>query len=54
MSTNSAGQPIKVLSQEAQDIFGNFNGKISIQRSPPRWVLPAHIDKAKSYLEARP
>lgn len=54
MSTNRAGQPIKVLSQQAQDIFGDFNGKISIQRSPPRWVLPAHIEKAKAYLEAQP
>ena len=54
MSTNSAGQPIKVLSQEAQNIFGDFNGKISIQRSPPRWVLSTHIEKAKAYLEAQP
>ncbi|WP_176060931.1 hypothetical protein [Paraburkholderia sp. BCC1876] len=54
MSTNSAGQPIKVLSQEAQDIFGDFNGKISIQRSPPRWVLSTHIEKAKAYWEAQP
>lgn len=54
MSINSVGQPIKVLSQEAQEIFGNFNGKISIQRSPPRWVLSTHIGKAKAYLEAQP
>lgn len=53
MSTNSAGQPIKVLSQAAQEIFGDFNGKISIQRSPPRWVPPAHIEKARAYLEAQ-
>jgi hypothetical protein len=54
MSTNSAGQPIKVLSPAAQEIFGDFNGKISIQRSPPRWVLPTHIEKARAYLEMQP
>jgi hypothetical protein len=52
MSKNSAGQPIKVLSEEARRIFGDFNGRVSIQRSPPRWVQSSHILTAKSYLEA--
>jgi hypothetical protein len=54
MSMNKAGQPLKVLSPKAQEIFGNFGGRISIQRSPPRWVLPSHIKHAKSFLESLP
>lgn len=52
ISTNKAGQPLKVLSPEAQQIFGSFGGRISIQRSPPRWVLPTHLDSARYFLES--
>jgi hypothetical protein len=33
-----AGKPLKVLSPQMQKVFGTFDGKVSIQRSPPRWV----------------
>jgi hypothetical protein len=44
------GQPLKVLSREMQKVFGDFGGKISIQRSPPRWVHADHVARATDYL----
>ena len=41
-----SGQPLKVLSPEMQKVFATFEGKVSIQRSPPRWVDPAFVDPA--------
>ena len=35
---DKSGRPLKVLSPEMPKIFGTFGGRISIQRSPPRWV----------------
>lgn len=52
MSRNSKGQPLKVLSPEAQKIFGDFDGRISIQRSPPRWVHQSYVHQAKTFLES--
>jgi hypothetical protein len=37
-----AGNPLKVLSPAMQQVFGTFGGRISIQRSPPRWVDRAY------------
>jgi hypothetical protein len=50
--TNSAGQPLKVLSVESQAIFGDFGGRISIQRSPPRWVAPAFVERAAAFVRS--
>lgn len=41
-----AGKPLKVLSPAMQKVFGEFGGHVSIQRSPPRWVEPAFVEKA--------
>lgn len=46
------GLPLKVFSPEAQAIFGDFDGRISIQRSAPRWVRPAFIDRAAAFLRS--
>ena len=46
-----AGNPLKVLSRDMQRVFGAFGGKISIQRSPTRWVEPAFIDAAKGFVQ---
>ena len=46
----SNGQPLKVLSRDMQKIFGDFDGKISIQRSPPRWVYANHVPSAASFV----
>ncbi len=48
---DKAGTPLKVLSSEMQKIFGDFGGVNSIQRSPPRWVDPAFVDRAVQYLK---
>ena len=46
-----AGKPLKVLSPKMQKVFGDFGGHVSIQRSPPRWVDPAFVDRAIDYLQ---
>jgi hypothetical protein len=52
MGQDRAGRPLKVLSSEMQKIFGNFNGRISFQRSPTRWVDPAYIEGAAEYMRS--
>lgn len=47
---DSAGKPLKVLSPEMQRVFGDFGGKISIQRSPPRWVYPEFTKGAVDFV----
>ena len=47
-----SGRPIKVLSKDMQQIFGKFNGKISFQRSPTRWVDPAYVKRAVAFVKS--
>jgi hypothetical protein len=47
-----SGRPLKVLSPEMQEIFGDFGGKISFQRSPTRWVGPTHVAKAAGFMRS--
>jgi hypothetical protein len=44
------GKPLKVLSPAMQRVFGTFGGRLSIQRSPPRWVEPAFVETAICFL----
>jgi hypothetical protein len=44
------GTRLHVLSEEMQKVFGNFNGRISIQRSNPRWVAQEHLDRAAEFV----
>jgi hypothetical protein len=46
------GSPLKVLSAEMQTIFGDFDGKISLQRSSPRWIYPEYTEKAADYIRS--
>jgi hypothetical protein len=46
------GRPLKVLSVEMQKIFGDFDGKISFQRSPTRWVYPEYVARAAEYMRS--
>lgn len=46
------GRPLKVLSAEMQKIFGDFDGKISFQRSPTRWVKTANVPKAAAFIKS--
>ncbi len=41
-----AGRPLKVLSTEMRKVFGDFGGRNSFQRSPPRWVNHDLVAKA--------
>jgi hypothetical protein len=52
MGKDRTGKPLKVLSPEMQRIFGSFNGRLSFQRSPTRWVDPAHIGRAASFIRS--
>jgi hypothetical protein len=47
---DSIGRPLKVLSPEMQKIFGDFDGKTAIQRSPTRWVAPDYVEQASKFL----
>lgn len=47
-----AGRPIKTLSAQMQQIFGHFDGKLSFQRSPTRWVLPEFVEKAAVFVRS--
>jgi hypothetical protein len=49
---DKAGKPLKVLSKEMQKIFGDFDGKISIQRSPTRWVKQEYVEKAAEFVRS--
>jgi hypothetical protein len=46
------GKPLKVLSPEMQKVFGSFNGRISFQRSPPRWVDAAYVTGAIEFMRS--
>ncbi len=45
-------RPIKILSPEMQKIFGDFDGKVSIQRSPTRWIKPDFVQRAAEYIRS--
>lgn len=51
MGRNCRGRPLKVLSRPMQAVFGDFGGKISIERSPTRWVAPEYTDRAASFVK---
>jgi hypothetical protein len=51
-SQDKSGKRLKVLSPEAQRVFGDFGGKISIQRCPPRWVNDSLVKKAVEYIKS--
>jgi len=46
------GRPLKVLSPEMQKVFGHFNGRISFQRSPTRWVDPDYVPGAVEFMRS--
>lgn len=45
-----SGKPLKILSPAMRKVFGDFGGHVSIQRSPPRWVESAFVEKAVKYV----
>ena len=51
MSTDRSGKPLKILSKEMQKEFGGFGGRLAIQRSMPRRVDDAFVDRAINFLK---
>jgi hypothetical protein len=49
---NKTGKPMYVLSSEMLKIFGDFNGHISIHRSPPRFVFQEFVNKAARFVRS--
>jgi hypothetical protein len=49
---NRVGRLTHILSEEMVGVFGKFGGMGSIERSPPRWVLPQHVDDGWKFLQA--
>jgi hypothetical protein len=47
-----SGRPLKVLSPSMQKTFGDFDGHVSIQRSPPRWVRPEFLKKSAKFVRS--
>ena len=52
MGQDRAGKPLKILSPEMRKIFGDFGGKLSIQRSPTRWVDGAFTKQAVQFVKS--
>jgi hypothetical protein len=49
---DSAGQSLKVLSDEMRDVFGDFTGINSLQRSTPRWVSEDFVERAADFVRS--
>ncbi len=49
---DKSGRPLHRLSPEMQAVFGNFGGRTSIQRCPPRRVAPEFARRAAEYVSA--
>ena len=49
---NCSGRPLKILSPKMQEIFGGFGRKLSIQRSPTRWVDSAFVNQAAEFVRS--
>jgi len=49
---NKAGRLIHVLSPEMRCVFGDFDGHISIHRSPPRFVFSEYAGKAARFVRS--
>lgn len=52
--TNRVGQPLKILSTPMRDVFGGFGGRVSLQRSPPRWVDSRYVGRAADFVRSLP
>jgi hypothetical protein len=49
---NKACKSIHVLSPEMRLVFGEFDGHVSIHRSPPRFVYPEFVDKTAHFVRS--
>jgi Nucleotide modification associated domain 3 len=49
---DKSGRRLKVLSEEMQAHFGDFDGRIAIQRSAPRWVHETRVAAAADFVRS--
>jgi len=47
------GNPLKVISPKMRNIFSKFGGRLSIQRSGPKWVEPRYVARAATFIRAQ-
>ena len=52
--SDRSGRPLHVISRPMREVFGDWEGRISLQRSPPRWVDPARTTAAAAFVRSRP
>jgi Nucleotide modification associated domain 3 len=52
MGEDRKGRPLKVLSPAMRKIFSDFDGHVSIQRSPPRWVRSGYVERAARFVRS--
>jgi hypothetical protein len=48
------GAPLKILSPAMQSVFGTLGGRLSLQRSTPRWIEPEFVPRAAAFLRSLP
>lgn len=48
----ATGRPLKVISRPMREVFGDFGGKVSLQRSPPRWVAEEYVGTAACFIRS--
>jgi len=51
-SQDRSGRPLKVLSLNMRKKFGDFRGRVSIQRSPTRWVEAKFVKRAARFVRS--
>jgi hypothetical protein len=49
---DKAGHSLYRLSPQMQKVFGNFDGRTGIQRSPPRWVASEFTQRAAGFVRS--
>lgn len=52
MGKDKTGNPLKILSPEMRNYFGDFKGKLSFQRSPTRWVDADFTERAVQFVRS--
>ena len=52
MGKDKTGKPLKILSTEMRKYFGDFEGKLSFQRSPTRWVGADFTERAVQFVRS--
>lgn len=50
VGTDKGGRPLQRLAPEMQQFFGDFAGRTSIQRCPPRWVEQTFVGRAADFV----